>query len=86
MNVVVGAKHCVVVRGNPGDEDEKRRRQIAEDQAVDSFGRWHRSISADLILGRSSVGIEVRSLEVNLSLACSTELEIPYRLFYLCID
>lgn len=40
MNVVDGAKHGFAIRGNPGDEDEKRRGQMAEDQAVDFFGRW----------------------------------------------
>ncbi len=40
MNVVEGARHGFAVRGNPGDEDEKRRGQVAEDQAVDFFGRW----------------------------------------------
>lgn len=40
MNVVEGARHGFAIRGNPGDEDEKRRGQMAEDQAVDFFGRW----------------------------------------------
>lgn len=30
----------IQIRGNPGDEDEKRRGQMAEDQAVDFFARW----------------------------------------------
>ena len=38
--VVEGARHGFAIRGNPGDEDEKRRGQMAEDQAVDFFGRW----------------------------------------------
>lgn len=40
MNVVEGAKHGFAIRGDPGDEDEKRRGQMAEDQAVDFFARW----------------------------------------------
>ena len=40
MNVVEGARHGFAIRGNPGDEDENRRGQMAEDQAVDFFGRW----------------------------------------------
>ncbi len=40
MNVVDGAKHGFAVRGNPGDEEEKRKGQLAEDQAVDFFGKW----------------------------------------------
>ena len=40
LNVVEGARHGFAVRGNPGDEDEKRRGQMAEDQAVDFFNRW----------------------------------------------
>ena len=40
MIVVEGARHGFAIRGNPGDEDEKRRGQMAEDQAVDFFGRW----------------------------------------------
>ena len=40
MIVVDGARHGFAIRGNPGDEDEKRRGQMAEDQAVDFFGRW----------------------------------------------
>lgn len=40
MNVVEGARHGFAIRGNPGDEDEKRRGQMAEDQAVEFFGRW----------------------------------------------
>lgn len=40
MHVVEGARHGFAIRGNPGDEDEKRRGQMAEDQAVDFFARW----------------------------------------------
>ena len=40
MNVIEGAKHGFAVRGNPGDEEEKKRGQLAEDQAVDFFKRW----------------------------------------------
>ena len=40
MHVVEGARHGFAVRGDPGDEDEKRRGQMAEDQAVDFFARW----------------------------------------------
>ena len=40
MIVVEGARHGFAIRGNPGDEDEKRRGQMAEDQAVDFFRRW----------------------------------------------
>lgn len=40
MIVVEGARHGFAIRGNPGDEDEKRRGKMAEDQAVDFFGRW----------------------------------------------
>lgn len=40
INVVEGARHGFAVRGNPGDEDEKTRGQMAEDQAVDFFARW----------------------------------------------
>lgn len=40
MNVIEGARHGFAVRGNPGDEEEKKRGQLAEDQAVDFFKRW----------------------------------------------
>lgn len=40
MNVIEGARHGFAVRGNPGDEDEKKRGQLAEDQGVDFFKRW----------------------------------------------
>lgn len=40
LNAVEGAKHGFAVRGNPGDEDEKRRGQLAEDQAVNFFEKW----------------------------------------------
>lgn len=40
MNVIEGAKHGFAIRGNPGDEDEKRRGQLAEDQAVAFFSKW----------------------------------------------
>ena len=39
MNVIEGARHGFAVRGNPGDEEEKARGQLAEDQAVEFFGR-----------------------------------------------
>ena len=40
MNVIEGARHGFAVRGNPGDEEERKRGQLAEDQAVDFFRRW----------------------------------------------
>lgn len=40
LNVVEGAKHGFAISGNPGDEDEKRRGQLAEDQAVQFFNKW----------------------------------------------
>lgn len=40
MHVVEGARHGFAIRGDPGDEEEKKRGQMAEDQAVDFFGRW----------------------------------------------
>ena len=40
MNVIEGAKHGFAVRGNPGDEEEKRKGQLAEDQAVEFFQKW----------------------------------------------
>lgn len=39
MNVVDGARHGFAVRGDPGDEEESKRGQLAEDQAVGFFGR-----------------------------------------------
>ena len=40
MNVIEGARHGFAIRGNPGDEEEKKRGQLAEDQAVEFFKRW----------------------------------------------
>ncbi|KAI4174958.1 MAG: hypothetical protein LQ343_001985 [Gyalolechia ehrenbergii] len=40
LNVVEGAKHGFAVRGNPGDEEEMKQAQVAEDQAVEWFRRW----------------------------------------------
>ena len=40
MEVMEGARHGFAIRGDPGDEEEKRRGQMAEDQAVEFFGRW----------------------------------------------
>ena len=40
MNVIEGAKHGFAVRGNPGDEEEKKKGQLAEDQAVEFFTKW----------------------------------------------
>ena len=40
INVIEGAKHGFAVRGNPGDEEEKRNGQLAEDQAVTFFQKW----------------------------------------------
>ena len=39
MIVVEGAKHGFAIRGDPEDGDEKRRGRMAENQAVDFFGR-----------------------------------------------
>ncbi len=35
-----GGKHGFAIRGNAGYEDEKRRGQLAEDQAVNFVGKW----------------------------------------------
>ena len=40
VEVVEGAKHGFAARGDPNDEEELRQGQMAEDQAVDWFGRW----------------------------------------------
>ena len=40
MNVIEGARHGFAVRGNPGDKEEKKRGQLAEDQAVNFIKRW----------------------------------------------
>ena len=40
MEVMEGARHGFAIRGDPGDEEEKRRGLMAEDQAVEFFGRW----------------------------------------------
>ena len=40
LRVVEHAKHGFAVRGDPEDKAELEYGQIAEDQAVEWFGRW----------------------------------------------
>ncbi|KAL8706245.1 MAG: hypothetical protein Q9201_000682 [Fulgogasparrea decipioides] len=45
--VYPGAKHGFAVRGNPGDEKDKRRGDEAREQAVRWFQRWFRRVGEE---------------------------------------
>ncbi|KAL8709620.1 MAG: hypothetical protein Q9220_005712 [cf. Caloplaca sp. 1 TL-2023] len=40
IQIVEGARHGFAVRGDPGNEEEMKQAMVAEEQAVECFGRW----------------------------------------------